>query len=122
VGTSVAGATGNQYTYQAGDSDYETLAPGQPMQVGEGYWAYFPSPATSALPAAGAQTFTVFLPAGQWVMVGNPGSSTAAVAGADSLIVFDPTGDTYIAATTLAPSQGSWAISLNGAAVTVAGQ
>jgi hypothetical protein len=122
AGTSVAGATGSEYTYQAGDSDYETLAPGQPLQVGEGYWAYFLSPATGSLSASGAQTFSVFLPAGQWVMVGNPGSTTANVSGSDGLLVFDPTGNTYVPATTLAPGQGGWALSLSGAAVTVAGQ
>jgi hypothetical protein len=122
VGTSVTGAIGNEYTYQSGDSDYETLAPGQPMQVGEGYWAYYSSAATGTLPAVGAQTFSVFLPAGQWVMLGNPGSTPATVTGADNLVVYDPSGNTYVPATTLAPGQGGWAISLNGAAVTVSGQ
>jgi PKD repeat protein len=120
-GTTVTNNSGSLYTFQGGDTQYETLAPGASLQVGQGYWAYFASASTATLPAAGPQTYSVFLPAGQYVMIGNPGSTPAAVTGADSVFVFDPVGNSYVPASALAPGQGAWAISAGGGAVTVAG-
>jgi hypothetical protein len=120
-GTAVSGNTGSLYTFQGGDTAYETLDAGGNLQPGEGYWAYFSGGVSGTLPGAGPQTYSVFLPAGQYVMIGNPGSTPATVTGADQVVAFDPVANQYVSATTLAPGQGAWAISLAGGAVTVTG-
>lgn len=62
------------------------------------------------------------LPARQYVMVGDPGTTAATVLGAYSVVTFDPSANGYVPATTLAPGQGAWAISINGGTATVASQ
>ena len=71
-GTLEAGALSALYTFQAGDSNYESSMPSTPLQAPRGYWAYFPTPVTITLPGVTAQTTTVTLPANQFIQVGNP--------------------------------------------------
>jgi hypothetical protein len=106
---------GPLYTFQAGDTAYETV---QNTQSGLGYWAYFSSPATATLASGSPQSVTKSLPAGQYVMLGNPGSFPATVKGADVVYAYDPaTG--YQQTTTLQPGQGAWVLSTNGGTVTI---
>ena len=39
--TTIGGNSGPMYTYQAGDTNYETISAGTPVKAGFGYWAYF---------------------------------------------------------------------------------
>lgn len=117
AGSVIAGAVGPLYTYQPGDTAYESLANGTPLSEGLGYWAYFSAPATGTLPAPTTAQTTRTLPPGQFVLIGNPGDQNAAVTGADAVYIY--TGGGYQAATTLAPGQGAWAYSAAGGTVTI---
>lgn len=116
-GGTLSGQSGPLYTFQPGDTDYET-----PMtfQTGFGYWAYFTSPTQVTLGAGSGSAYSVNAPASQYIMVGDPsGTQPATVSGADAVYTFDPVANTYVAATTLNPGQGAWVISLNGGTITV---
>ena len=118
AGTTINGATGPLYTYQAADTSYETIPSGAPLQAGEGYWAYFSTPATLTPPLATAQTTMVALPASHFVMVGNPYDASVTLSGADSVLTYDPVHG-YAQTTTLAPGQGAWAFSAGGGMLTL---
>jgi hypothetical protein len=118
-GTTITGNTGSMYTYQAGDTNYETVNAGTPVKPGYGYWAYFQSQSTGTIPLTTGGSVTVTLPAGSPVMIGNPGSTTAQLSGADSVVTYDPVAGTYSQVTSLAPGQGGWAMSYNGGSVTI---
>ncbi len=107
------------YTYQANDTDYETVANGSSIKPGYGYWAYFQSQTTDTVPLTTGGSISVTLPAGQPLMIGNPGSSVAQLSGADSVMVYDPTSGTYSDVSSLQPGQGGWAISYLGGSVTI---
>jgi hypothetical protein len=117
-GSAVAGASAPIFTFQAGDTSYETLASGATLKAGAGYWVDFGQATTMALPIVPAGTASVTLPPGQWVMIGNPGDAPAMISGADAVLVYDP-GSGYIQTTTLAPGQGAWAVSDNGTTATI---
>jgi len=120
TGTVLSGNNGPLYTFLEGDTDYETISVGIALTQPNGYWAYFSGGATNgSIPTGGPQTLTVNLPAGQWVMIGNPGNTAAAVTGADVVYTYSTVGG-YQAATTLAPGQGGWAISMNGGTASIA--
>jgi plastocyanin len=118
-GSMVSAANGPLYTFRAGDSSYESLPSTTPFVAGVGYWAYFNSPTTEVIPAAGLQPASIPLPARQWVMVGNPSGSTVRVSGADSLLTYSGI-QGYQPATTLAPGQGAWAWSSTGGTLALA--
>jgi hypothetical protein len=121
AGTVVSGNMGSLYTFQANNTAYQIVTNGASLQAGQGYWAYFPAAANSSIPQSGPQTLTATLPAGQYVMIGNPGGAPATVTGADSVVIFDPSANGYVPASTLAPGQGAWAISINGGTATIGG-
>ena len=121
-GTIESGAAGALYTYQAGDSNYESSTPSTPLQAPKGYWAYFPTAATVMLPVVTAQTGQATLPANQFIMVGNPTDSTVSLSGADIVDTFTPATNSYTVTTgaaTLAPGQGAWVFSHNGGTLTI---
>jgi IPT/TIG domain len=118
TGTIISGSTGPLYTYQAGNTAYQTIPPGSPLTQPQGYWAYFQVPMSGTIPAIAPQTLTVSLPASQWIMIGNPGNTTATITGADVVYIYD--GAQYQAVTTLTPGQGAWAISVAGGVATIA--
>ena len=113
------GANGPMYTWQLGDTVYQTIANGTAVKAGVGYWAYFTSDSTNTVPLTTSGTINVQLPAGVPILIGNPGSTDAALSGADSVSAFDPTSNNYNAVTTLKPGQGGWAISSAGGSVTI---
>jgi hypothetical protein len=115
AGGAITGTVPPYYTYQAGDTAYQTA---QTLQPGLGYWANLPAAATSNLPVTGPVTVTKSLPAGQYIMIGNPGSSSALVAGADVVYTYSATAG-YQATMTLQPGQGAWALSSAGGTATV---
>lgn len=113
--TQIPGPLGPVYTWQAGDTAYETV---QNPQQGQGYWVYFNTATTATLSSGSPQTFSTRLPAGQYIMVGNPGSFPATVRGADVVYAYDPASG-YKQTTTLAPGQGAWVLSNSGGTVTI---
>jgi hypothetical protein len=119
TGTVIPGALGPLYTYQAGNTAYQTIQPGAQLTAGQGYWAYFSVGTSGIIPVASGQTITVSLPAGNWIMIGNPGNTAATVTGADIVYTFN---GTYQTTTTLLPGQGGWAISVNGGTATIRNQ
>jgi hypothetical protein len=118
-GITISGPSGNLYTWQAGDSTYESIAVGAPVKSGYGYWAYFPTGSFSTVPATTGGTVEVVLPAGIPVLVGNPGSTTALVTGADSVSIYNTLTGQYSSTSTLTPGQGAWATSNNGGVATI---
>ena len=119
TGTTVSGAGNPLYTFQASDTNYETVPAGSPLTGGQGYWANFGATTTSTIALASPATITVQLPALKWVMIGNPGDTNATVTGADTVLVYDPVGQSYRQTTQLAPGQGAWALSTNGGQATI---
>jgi hypothetical protein len=120
TGTIVVDNSGPLYTYQAGNTAYQTIPSGSPLTQLLGYWAYFDVPTSGTILVSAPQTLTVGLPAGQWIMIANPGNTTATVTGADVVYVYD--GVQYQVAASLAPGQGAWAISVAGGTATIANQ
>ncbi len=117
--TRIPGPLGPLYTYQAGDTAYETV---QNTQQGYGYWAYFNTATTATLSAGSPQSVSLPLPVSHWVMVGNPGSFPATVKGADVVYTYNPaitSGNPYTTTTELQPGQGAWVFSYSGGTVTI---
>ncbi|HZQ38672.1 MAG TPA: hypothetical protein VFD32_22295, partial [Dehalococcoidia bacterium] len=111
---------GPLYTFQAGDTNYETLPQGSPIAAGRGYWAFFNAPTTVPLTASSQSSITVNAPAGQFIMVGNPSQTqTMTVRGADVVYLFDTAANNYVASTILPPGKGAWVYSDAGATVTI---
>lgn len=113
-------ADGVLYTFQAGDTAYESQPNGSGITAGRGYWAYFASPTTVTIIAGGTSQGSVYAPPSQYVMIGNPSTTqTLTIHGADQAVVYDSTSGQYVPVTTLGPGKGAWVISLNGGTVTV---
>lgn len=122
AGTVMTGALNPLYTFQAGDSNYETSAPSAPLQSPRGYWAYFPAATTVNLPVVTAQTTTVTLPANQFIQVGNPTDGAVSISGADMIDTFSTATNSYTSASgtvTLQPGQGAWVFSKAGGTLTM---
>ena len=118
TGTVYAGADGPLYTFQAGDTNYESLPNTTGITGGRGYWAYYFSPAVVSMNGSGTTTATIAAPASQWIMAGNPSSTTSVtVRGADAVDTWN--GTAYAQGTVLGPGQGAWVISLNGGTITL---
>jgi len=123
-GTVFSSAVGTLFTFQAGDTSYETLPVTSGITGGRGYWAYFSAPATVSLTGSGpALPVTVSVPAGQFIMVGNPSATqTVTVSGADAVYTFEPSTNSYQGSggsATLRPGQAAWVYSNAGGTVTI---
>lgn len=118
-GTRLQGTSGQVYTFQAGDTKYETSAANAPLASGVGYWAYFSKSTTITLQPSSKAVFTLPLPAGQFVMVGNPYSVTAVIEGADTVFTYDAQSGMYQQNATLRPGAGAWVYSANGSPITI---
>ena len=122
TGTTMTGALGPLYTYQASDSNYETIN-GSVLTTIEGFWVYFSSATTITLPlASGTTTTSLTLPVNHYVMAGNPFSRPATFSAPGATI------DTYSPATgyatatgtvTLGVGQGAWVLSSTGGTLTI---
>ncbi len=79
TGSSVRGAVGPLYTFQAGDRSYQTLPASQPLVGGRGYWAFLPSGGT-IVTGDGAAPCAASVSADQgWVLIGNPSPTHRAI-------------------------------------------
>ena len=124
-GTVLNGAAGSLFTFQAGDSAYQTLPVTASLSGGVGVWAFFFTPTTVTLPCVGKQTQLIVLPVNHFIMVANPGDTPATVSGADLVDTFNPATNTYTTVTgtaTLAPGQGAWVFSRAGGSLTIVNQ
>jgi hypothetical protein len=123
-GTAFPQANSSLYTFQAGDTNYETLPNTTGITGGRGYWAYFFAPTAVALSGNGPTLpYTVTAPAGQYIMVGNPSpTQPVTVTGADVVYTFNPATNSYQGgggSATLQPGQSAWVYSTNGGTVTI---
>jgi len=90
-GTIITGNQGPLYTLRAGESAYEVVPSGTPLQAGLGYWAYFPQSMTETLPIATSEPITVPLVPNGSVMIGDPGNIPLTFIGAGQVFYsFDP--------------------------------
>lgn len=108
-GATLTGATGQIYSLQPGDANYEVFAADRPLKAGWGYWAYFPTGGSVSSPGS-RSGYSVALTSGAWAMIGNPTSDcSVSVSGADTVLTYSP-GAGYQETTTLSMGQGAWAI------------
>jgi hypothetical protein len=103
-----AGIAGALFTFQPGDSSYETLPGNAPMQAGFGYWALLSAPLNVTFSGGGSPAITRTIPPGQYAMIGNPFARPATISGANVSYIYTP-GAGYQPSTTLQPGQGAWA-------------
>lgn len=105
-GSHLSGASGNIFTMQPGDTDYEVFPADSGLHGGWGYWANFPTGGSITL-TGGSNTFSVASVPGQFIMIGNPSPSTVTISGADTAFTYTPSGG-YQNATAIPPGQGAW--------------
>ncbi|HEY7295568.1 MAG TPA: hypothetical protein VH916_11025, partial [Dehalococcoidia bacterium] len=113
-GSHVRGASGNLYTLQPGDMDYEPVPADAALRACWGYWAYFPTGGEFE-PALGPYTgCTVHAAPGEYVMAGNPSPQYDAQpfnADPDSTWLYSPGCGYRLAQTTIPVGQGACVIS-----------
>ena len=119
--TVMSGNIGPLYTFQAGNSSYQTVPNGAGLLTGEGYWAYFQQPARMTLHGSSTASTSIRLPPGQWVLIGNPSTSLATLSGADAVYAYDPDSGAYAIRFRLGAGEGAWAFSARGGTVTLRG-
>jgi PKD repeat protein len=120
AGTSFPQALGLLYTWQPGDTTYESLGPTAGVQSGAGYWAYFPQAASVSLTGVSSDTAIINLSPGEVVLAGNPSATaTVTIRGADSAMTYDPANRSYRSVQTLAPGAAAWISVGAGGAVTL---
>ena len=122
-GAVLTGAAGALFTFQAGDSAYQTITPATtPLVAPEGYWAFFFSPTTVTLPCVSGTSITIQVPANHFIMVGDPFDRPATLSGAQVIDTFNTAANSYSTSTgtaTLAPGQGAWVFSASGGTLTI---
>jgi len=116
AGDQISGASSSLFTFQPGDTAYETLSAASPLQAGYGYWSQFPGITTVTVPASGTTPTYRSIPAGQIALIGNPFSRPATVSGASLVYAYDPVRG-YQTTTLLQPGQGAWAVGTGGPVV-----
>jgi len=120
AGTPFPQALSPLYTWQPGDTTYETLRAEAGVQAGAGYWAYFPQPASVSLTGASTDTAIVNLSPGEVVLAGNPSASaTVTVRGADSAMAYDAAFARYRSVQSLPPGAAAWVSVGSGGTVTL---
>jgi hypothetical protein len=108
TGSTVSGATGRLFTFQPGDTEYESFPVSTPLRGCWGYWAYFPNGGSITMPAATSpDPCTVSLADGPWAMVGNPATTGAStIVGASES--YDYGGNGYFANVAVPVGGGAW--------------
>jgi hypothetical protein len=122
TGTVFSGAANPMYTFQAGDTNYESQSNTTGISGGRGYWAYYSSSATVTLSGSAPLPATFTAPAGQYIMVGNPTTTAVTVSGADVIYTFNTASNSYSSgatSVTLQPGQGAWVFSNAGGTITM---
>jgi hypothetical protein len=116
-GQTVSGTTGTLFTFQPGDTSYQTLPATASLQSGYGYWGQFPAAGSATLLAPGSAV-TRSIPPGLTALIGNPFARPATVSGVSALYTYDPVRG-YQTVSVLQPGQGAWAVG-TGAQVVIA--
>jgi chitodextrinase len=120
AGTSFPQALGVLYTWQPGDSSYESLPATTGVQAGAGYWAYFPQPVSASLNGTSTDTAVINLSPGEVVLAGNPSATaTVAIRGADLAMAYDAPSGRYRTVQTLSPGGAAWVSIGSGGTVTL---
>jgi PKD repeat protein len=120
AGTPFPQALGVLYTWQPGDSSYESLPTTAGVQAGAGYWAYFPQPASVSLSGTSTDTAVINLSPGEVVLAGNPSATaTVTIRGADTAMAYDPPSGRYHNVQTLPPGSAAWVSIGSGGTVTL---
>lgn len=114
------------FEWDPGRAGYASVNPQGGAVAGQGYWAYFPVPASVTLNSptpsyvsphggefswlADPETSTSLdVPAGEWVQVANPSACRMAkVFKADAVYTYEPADHSYRATSILAPGRGAW--------------
>ena len=97
------------FLWQPRQGSYLAVPAGQPLQGGDGYWAFFTS-ATTVPISGGRPSAVIDAPAGGWVMIGDPSATVPVVVnGADAVFTWDPVTGQYTRTNALGPGQGGWA-------------
>lgn len=107
TGALPGGIAGPLFTFQPGDTSYESLPGNAPLQAGYGYWALINSTLTATISGTGSASITRVIPNGQFAMIGNPFARAATVSGGGAIYVYIP-GSGYQQTTTLQAGQGAW--------------
>jgi hypothetical protein len=115
-GAVLSNAGGQLFTFQPGDSGYETISSSSSLQAGYGYWALFSSTTTINISVTTVHAVRRPIPAGQHALIGNPFNQVATISGASKVYTYDPVRG-YQATTTLQPGQGAWVTSAAGMVV-----
>ena len=109
AGTAFPQALSPLFTWQPGDTTYESIRSDTGVQAGAGYWAYFPQPASVSLSGASTDTAIINLSPGENVLAGNPSASAAVVIhGADSAMAYDAASGRYRSVQALPPGGAAW--------------
>jgi hypothetical protein len=116
-GQIVSGTTGTLFTFQPGNSSYQSLPSSASLQSGYGYWAQFPAAGSATLLPGGSSIYRS-IPPGQFALIGNPFNRPATVTGVSSVYAYDPVRG-YQTVSVLQPGQGAWAVG-TGAQIVIA--
>jgi len=120
-GTVLTGAVGPLYTLQAGDSTYETIPNGTPLQAGVGYWAYFPAATTVTLTPIPSPSLQVPLAQNGYIMAGDPSTQPILDQGGSQLLyAYDPSSG-YSLTGSLEPGRGVFVFSWVPGSITIGG-
>ncbi|MHB8574139.1 MAG: hypothetical protein ACYDCQ_02295 [Dehalococcoidia bacterium] len=104
-----AASVGPLFTFQPGDSAYETAQLNR-VKPGAGYWAYFSTITRIALDPSLRSSATVEVTGGTCVMVGNPSTNgSARIQGADRTYGFSAVTNSYIEERLIGIGRGAWA-------------
>jgi len=112
---------GPVYTFQSGDSDYETVTVAAQVVLERGYWVYLDQPTTGSIARVSGAPETIQLPVAQWIMVGNPYDVPVSIDTAQGTTVaymYVPAAG-YQPADVLIPGQGAWLYAKTGGVVLV---
>ena len=128
-GDALAGAALPIYTFQATDTNYESIT-SNVIQAPDGYWAYFTGSTTITLPVVSGTTQSVTLPSNHEIMVGNPFDKSATLSGSTSptwVLTFNTQANTFGSWTRadsgqtvqLAAGQGAFVFAAGGGTLTI---
>ena len=120
AGTTFTQASNPLYNFPPGAAAYVPLPNTQPVDAGQGYWAFFSVATSVVLSGTSSSSGSVSAPAGQYVLIGNPSATqTLTIRGADASYTFNTAANIYTASAVLTPGQGAWVFSTAGGTVTV---
>jgi PKD repeat protein len=120
AGATFPQANGPLYTFQAGNTAYQSIPNTQGIIGGNGYWAYFSGQTSVSFNGDSTSPVTVQAPANQYIMVGNPSvTGPATVTGADVVYIYDAVASAYATSPTIPPGAGAWVLRGTAGGITI---